>query len=272
MTHALAPTKAVIMARGLGTRMRAPDAAAQLTEDQAKVAASGVKAMIDVGRPFMDYLLSSLADAGFTEVCLVIGPEHDAVREYVCSLPASRLKVTTAIQAEPKGTADAVAAAESFAAGDRILVLNSDNYYPAEVLAALREAPGSATVGFDRQALIAGSNIPAERISAFALMRTDSNRLTHIIEKPAPHDLARYGATAAVSMNCWLFTPAIFDACRRVQPSPRGELEIVDAVRLALAGGEVFTVVPAAAGILDIGSRGDIAAVAAALANVEVSL
>ena len=71
---------AVILARGLGTRMRREDGAAALGDDQARVAATGVKAMIPIGRPFLDYILSGLADAGLRDVCLVIGPEHAAVR------------------------------------------------------------------------------------------------------------------------------------------------------------------------------------------------
>ena len=38
--------------------------------------------MIPIGRPFMDYALSGLADAGYAEACLVIGPEHQIVRNY----------------------------------------------------------------------------------------------------------------------------------------------------------------------------------------------
>ena len=47
--NALLPDRAVIMARGLGTRMRAADASATLAPAQAAVADSGVKAMIPVG-------------------------------------------------------------------------------------------------------------------------------------------------------------------------------------------------------------------------------
>ncbi len=57
-------TKAVILARGLGTRMRRDDAGAELSAEQASLADSGMKAMIPVGRPFLDYVLSGLADAG----------------------------------------------------------------------------------------------------------------------------------------------------------------------------------------------------------------
>lgn len=268
-----APVRAVILARGLGTRMRRADDSAQLDEQQAQVAASGVKALIDVGRPFLDYVISVLADAGVTELCLVIGPEHDMLRDYAARVTGGRVRVTTAIQAEPRGTADAVAAARDFAGDQRVIVLNSDNYYPRAALTALAEAPGSALVGFDRAALIRSSNIPADRIRAFALVAADAEgHLRDIVEKPDDETLAAYGEDAPVSMNAWLFTPAIFDACERIEPSVRGELEIIDAVRLLVAEGEAFTVVPAAVGVLDMSSRGDVAAVQAALAGIEVAL
>ena len=85
-------TKAVILARGLGTRMRRPDPAAGLDERQTSIAGTGVKAMMPIGRPFLDYVLSTIADAGFRDVCLVIGPEHDAVREYYGAGPQRLLE------------------------------------------------------------------------------------------------------------------------------------------------------------------------------------
>ncbi|MGP5363879.1 UTP--glucose-1-phosphate uridylyltransferase [Corynebacterium xerosis] len=268
-----AVTRAVILARGLGTRMRKADDAAQLDEKQAAVAASGVKALIDVGRPFLDYVISVLADVGVTEICLVIGPEHDVLREYAAASSGGRVTVTTAVQTEPLGTGDAVAAARDFAGDERVIVLNSDNYYPREALAALAAAPGSALVGFDRDALVTGSNIPSDRIRSFALVATDeAGQLQDIVEKPDEATLAAYGDQAPVSMNAWLFTPAIFDACARIEPSVRGELEVIDAVRLLVAEGEAFTVVPAAVGVLDMSSRGDVAAVQDALSGIEVRL
>lgn len=268
------PTKAVILSRGLGTRMRRPDGASRLETGQAKVASTGVKAMIPIGRPFLDYALSALADAGLREVCLVIGPEHDVVRRHYAATSLSRVTVSFAEQAEPLGTADAVLAAEAFAGEERFVVLNSDNYYPAAALARLREAPGSALAGFDRETLVRESNIDAARIAAFAVIGVDGEgRLEDITEKPDPATLERLGPDAPVSMNAWLFTPAIFEACRRTRPSSRDELEITDAVRVAMADlGEHFDVVPVSEGVLDLSSRDDIASVQQRLAGVEVAL
>jgi glucose-1-phosphate thymidylyltransferase len=183
--------KAVILARGLGTRMQKPDDSAQLTEEQREVAKTGVKALIPIDRPFLDYVISAVADAGYRSVCLVIGPEHDEIRNYYASLDCRRVNIEFAIQAKPLGTSDAVAAAEKFAAEDDFCVINSDNYYPLQALQALRELDGPGLAAFDREAMLAGSNIPPERIEKFAIVQTDSDGcLTKIIEKPGPSVIA----------------------------------------------------------------------------------
>ena len=132
--------KAVILARGLGTRMRKSDDSAVLDLAQMDAAGSGVKAMIPIGKPFLDYVLSMLADAGYSLVCLVIGPEHQVIRDYyTIQSPPKRVQIDFAIQEKPLGTADAVLAAKEFAGGDLFLAINSDNYYPLTALSAMRE-------------------------------------------------------------------------------------------------------------------------------------
>jgi len=267
--------KAVILARGLGTRMRKADASAELSDEQATVADIGLKAMIPIGRPFLDYVLAGLADAGYRRLCLVIGPEHQQVRDYYARLRPARVRVEFAVQAEPLGTADAVAAAEDFAAGQPILVINSDNYYPVEALRALREGiDTSGLAAFRREGLLRGSNIDPERISKFAVVETDdSARLVRIIEKPTERDIRSVGEPVCLSMNCWRFAPAIFEACRSIRPSVRGELELPDAVQYAMETlHEPFSVLTFDAAVLDLSSRNDVAGVKARLADVEVRL
>ncbi|HYW49209.1 MAG TPA: sugar phosphate nucleotidyltransferase [Gemmatimonadaceae bacterium] len=266
--------KAVILARGLGTRMRKQDAGAQLDAAQSQVADGGVKAMIPIGRPFLDHAMSALADAGITDVCLVIGPEHQAIRDYYAKVELHRVRVHFAIQPTANGTAGAVAAAEQFAAGDTVLVMNGDNYYPVTACRELAALGASGTVGFDLDALIAHSNIPAERVRQFALLQRDADGyLTSIIEKP---DQATYDTLvrdSLVSMNVWSFSPVIYEACRRVQPSVRNELELQDAVRIATSElGERIRVLYSEEGVLDLSTRGDIESVARVLRDRPVNL
>ena len=265
--------RAVVPARGLGTRMRKADPAVHLDPARAAAAEGGIKALIPIDRPFLDYVLSVVADAGFRRVCLVVGPEHHQVREYYTQLRPRRLQIEFAIQAQPLGTADAVAAAEAFAAGEEFLAINSDNYYPLSALQALHDASRPALAAFDRQAMLEGSNIPPERLPKFAVVEADQeNRLRRIVEKPDAATLRRLGSPLGVSMNCWRFGPAIFAACRAIAPSPRGELELTDAVQYAIDHGSSFDVIWCKAPVLDLSSRGDIAPVASRLAGKEVNL
>jgi dTDP-glucose pyrophosphorylase len=246
-------------------------AGARVDAAQAEAADRGVKAMIPIGRPFLDYVLSALADAGYTEACLVIGPEHGAMREYYeRTAPPRRMRVSFAIQAEPRGTADALLAAEAFASvRPGYLVMNADNYYPVEELRRLRELDEPGTVLFEPDALIRESNIPAERIRAFALgALTNDGYLARLIEKPSDADVQALGADALVSMNFWRLTAGFLDNCRRVQPSPRGELELPNAVRDAVAEGMRIRVLRGTTGVLDLSRRDDIASVAERLRDV----
>ncbi|MAE60790.1 MAG: glucose-1-phosphate thymidylyltransferase [Planctomycetaceae bacterium] len=269
--------KAVILARGLGTRMRVDDDQAAMTATQAAVAGTGVKALIPVGtgRPFLDYVMNALADAGYRHICLVIGPEHDAVREYYDGEAGlSRLTVEYAVQADPLGTANAVASAETFAAGDSLLVINSDNYYPSEATAALAALSEPGLAMFDRQAMVTGSNIEADRIAKFAVVQVDDDGyMSRIIEKPDAATMASLTDPIGVSLNCWRFDGSIFEACRSIEKSKRGEFELPDAVEYSMRHlGRRYRAVPVKLPVLDLSSRSDIAGVADRLAAVEVAL
>ena len=86
-------------------------------------------------------------------------------------------------------------------------------------------------------------------------------------------DLTRFNRGFYVSMNCWRFDTRIFDACRRVGLSPRGELELPLTVQQAIDDGRFpVEAVLSEAGVLDLSGRADIAAVAQRLAGVEVRL
>jgi glucose-1-phosphate thymidylyltransferase len=253
--------RAVVLARGLGRRMQEADRSAALTPEQRRAADAGLKAMMPVrGRPFLDYVLSSLADAGIGQVALVVAPDHQAVRQYYADRPPARVRVDFVVQEQPLGTANALLAVESWCAGSPFLAMNADNLYPPAALAALAalDAPGLPV--FARDELVRSSNIPADRVRAFALVEVDAaGRLLRIVEKPDPAHVAAAGSAALVSMNCWRFDSRIFDACRAVPRSARGEYELPEAVGVAVAGGVRFETFPAVGPVLDLSRRADAA-------------
>ena len=270
-------TKAVVLAAGRGTRMQANDDT-QLSPEQAAAARAGAKAVMPVagGRPFLDYVLASLADAGFTDVCIVIRPDDEIIRGRYGSGAGqllTRLRVSFAVQQTPIGTADALLASEEFVAGEQFVVMNSDNYYPVAGLRRLREADGPAMLAFSRAGLLRDGQIPAERLARYAALEIDSDGyLTDVIEKPKDRALVER-EDALISMNVWRFSAEIFRACRDVQPSARGELELPMAVALAVRVlGMRIRALPIDAPVLDLSHRADIPAVAARLTALKVEL
>jgi glucose-1-phosphate thymidylyltransferase len=258
--------------------MRKPDESTKLGAEQTAVADIGLKAMIPMatgnGRPFLDYLLSALADAGLTDVCLVIGPEHSAVRNhYERDAVPSRIKVQFAVQEQALGTANAVLSAEEFAGDDTFAVINSDNFYPAEALSALHALAEPAIVGFDRDVLVRLGNVPAERTARFGALDVDSEGYLRRILVSPTEEMLRSGTPIYSSMNCFLFTKEIFDACREVPLSARGEYELPQAVHYAIDRKMMrFRVVRIAGPVLDMSSRADIEQVAKHLKGIEIDL
>ncbi len=265
--------KAVILARGLGTRMRRDDGAVPLDAAQAAAASAGLKSLMPLGgRPFLHYVLSALADAGYREVCLVIGPDREAVRHHFeREVTPRRLRIAVAVQERPLGTADAVLAAERFAGADPFLVINSDNYYPVEAYRALRERGEAGVAAFWRDGLVTLGNLTPERVAKFpTVVPGPDGTMARLVE--AEERRGGDGADALISMNCWMLTQPIFAACRDIPPAPSGELEIQAAVRHAMSAGVRFRVVPLRAPVLDLTARADVAYVTERLAGVHVEL
>jgi glucose-1-phosphate thymidylyltransferase len=275
--------KAVLLARGLGSRMKDDGGVATLSARQAAAADAGAKGMMPIAgrrepgaasgdaRPFLDYVLSALADAGCTSVCFVVAPEHGAIRDYYEG-PGKprRLKIEYAIQPVADGTARAVLSAESYAQRASFLVLNADNLYPALVLRALVDLDEPGLPAFERDSLVEDSGFPLERVASFAAIEVDRRGyLTRIVEKPGHRYFEAAGPDALISMNVWRFDQRIFDACRDVPLSARGEHELPEAVGLALGRGVKFKTFRARGAVLDLSRRSDVVVVSARLASVE---
>ena len=267
--------KAVLLARGLGSRMKQEADAAALSATQAAAAAAGAKGMMPIGnghtRPFLDYVLSALADAGCTEVGLVVAPDHQSIRDYYDGPGRPvRVRLSYVVQEIANGTARAVQAAQSFAAGAPFLVLNSDNLYATDVLRALVGLNQPGLPGYEREALVQESGFPPDRVISFAAIEVDdAGYLTRIIEKPGREYFDATGRHALISMNVWRFDERIFSACHDVPLSKRGEYELPEAVGLAVARGVRFRVVPAAGAVLDLSRPSDVAPVSARLSGHE---
>ncbi len=260
----------MVLARGIGRRMRAADNRAGLSPEQQRAADQGLKGMMPInGRPFLDFVLSTLADAGLSTIALVVAPGRNAAHDHYLQHPPQRVHLDFVIQQEALGTANAVLAAETWTDSAPFCVVNSDNLYPSDVLRRLAALDEPGLPLFRRDDLLRTSNIPEERVKSFALVEIDAGGyLRTIVEKPQAALLEAAGPKAPISMNCWRFDARIFKFCRELRPSERGEYELPDAVSAAVAAGVRFTTIDARGPVLDLSQRADVSDLQHRLAGV----
>ena len=197
----------VVLAAGEGTRMR------PLTADRPKP-------MLPVaGRPLIEHVLEAAVEAGASRFVVVVGYRAEAVRGHLGEAFGGR-PVDYAVQADQRGTADAVRAAGAHLDDGPFAVLAADNLYDAPSLAELfGEAPavGAAEVDDPRP---------------YGVFELDGDRVVGVVEKPAdpPSDL--------VNASAYVFEAAARDWLD-VEASDRGEFELTDVLARQIDAAEV---------------------------------
>ena len=107
--------EAIVLAGGFGTRLR--EVLPDLPKPMAPVA----------GRPFLEILLTSLADKGFSRVVLSLGYMADKIITYFGN-SFTGLDLIYVVEDEPLGTGGAVRLALSQCLQDHIYILNGDTF------------------------------------------------------------------------------------------------------------------------------------------------
>jgi glucose-1-phosphate thymidylyltransferase len=217
------PLKGLILSGGKGTRLR-------------PITHTSAKQLVPVAnKPVLFYGIEAMAEAGIEEVGIIIAPETGPEIEAAAG-GGSRfgVRITYIVQDEPLGLAHAVLTAEPFLGKSPFVMYLGDNLLQggiADLVAAFREhAP---------DALILLTPVPdPENYGVAELAPVDEadvrdgglGRIVRLVEKP------REPATDLALVGVYMFTAAIHDAARAIDPSPRGELEITDAIQYLVDG------------------------------------
>ncbi len=267
----------IILAGGASSRMK-KSAAGAADSELFREATEKPKGMIAVGgdrRPFLDYLLSNIADAGYADVAIVVGARDTSIRDYYerdgAAAQFPSLRISYAPQQippgreKPLGTADAVLAALDANprwAGGSFTVCNGDNLYSVGSLRLLlHDGHRNAMIDYDR----AGLRFSEERIAQFAVLQKDPDGyLLDIVEKPTTAEIASFAdrdGRIGVSMNIFRFATDDILPCLRAVPlhPTRAEKELSAAVRLLAreTPRSVFTI-PLSEHVIDLTTQSDI--------------
>ena len=213
--------KGLILSGGAGTRLR-------------PITHTSAKQLVPVAnKPILFYGIEDMAAAGIRQIGIITGETGDEVRAAVGDGSRFGVEVTYIPQDAPLGLAHCVLIARDFLGDDDFVMYLGDNMLQQGLVefierfeADRRRADQPSFEGDHRapSAQILLSEVPDPH--RFGVAEVDAaGHVIRLVEKPEdpPSHLALVGV--------YLFTAALHEAVAAIEPSPRGELEITDAIQ-----------------------------------------
>ena len=206
-----------MLAAGRGTRMR------ELTNDLPKP-------MIEVrGKPVLQHIVEGLRDAGARRFLIIVGYHAEMVRNFFGNGQRHNVDIDYVTQTVQDGTGRVVNLARSFA-GDAPFILSY-----GDILVSPVNYKRVVDLPNDVEAIITVTR--GEDVSkGGAVFVNEQMELVDLREKPKPGEPTSPWYNAGL----YAFRATIFEFIAKLEPSPRGEYELTDAIRdLAQSGKKV---------------------------------
>lgn len=246
---------AVVPVAGLGSRLL------PATKSQPKE-------MLPVARkPVVQYVVEELAAAGARNLLFVTGRGKAAIENHFDPDRALRdaleragnngllrtldferlsLNIHYTRQSAPLGLGDAIRRGESFVGREPFFVALGDSIIGLGGRSTITRRMAEAYVERAADVVIAVEEVAAEEVGQYGIVVPGGGSrgggtfpIRSLVEKPSPQAAP---SRLAVSGR-YIFSPGIFAKIARVQPDPRGEIQITDAIRMtAEDGGRVLGV------------------------------
>ena len=213
--------KGIVLAGGTGTRL------SPLTN---KLQSKQLLPVYD--KPMIFYPIETLRSIGIVDI-LIITTLHEAERfeEFLGDGSRFGVNLTYKIQPKPAGIADAFNVGREFVDGDNVALILGDNIYVGDIQATIGCAPGK----FD----LPGATLFAAEVDhpeRYGVFKYTDNKLDCVIEKPTTY-VSNLAAT-----GLYVFDHTVARRVKKLVPSARGELEIVDIINQYISEGEATVI------------------------------
>jgi len=202
--------KAIILAGGTGTRM------SPLTK------AVNKQLLPIYDKPLIFYPLSILMLSKIKEILIIVNKGQ--LSQYKKIIPNGDnlgIKIKYAEQSSPKGLADAFIVGEKFIGKDNVALILGDNFFYGQNLTKKLQ---------DCAKLSSGAKILLHKVSNPALYGVakinKKNKIVNLKEKPK-----KFFSDLAVT-GLYYFDNKVIEYAKKLKPSKRGELEIIDILNI----------------------------------------
>lgn len=187
------------------------------------------KAMILLlGAPAVEHVLRRLVMAGINDFVIVTRYLAERIEDYLGDGSSLDANITYVRQSDNYGTGQALLETREAVGSQTLLMTYGDILTPAcnysGALAVFDETSADAVVTLNE--------VP-DPCRGGAVQVGDDGRVTGIIEKPPAGVVSSHWNSSGILV----FKPVIFDCLERIGLSPRGELELPDAVNLMIEDG-----------------------------------
>jgi len=206
--------KALVLSGGMGTRLR------PLTHSMPK------QLVPIANKPVLVHCLQHIADAGITEVGIIVGDRGTEIREALDSQAPPELTITYLPQDAPFGLAHCVLIAREFLGDDDFVMYLGDNMISSSLTELSTEFR---------------THRPAAQL---VVTPVDNPRESGVVELAggglvrAVHEKPEEPPTNLAITGIYFFTPAIHRAIDNITIGRRGEWEITDAIAWLIEQGE----------------------------------
>lgn len=205
--------KGIILHGGYGTRL------GPLTQ-------IGPKQLIPLAnKPMSQYALDDLTNSGITEVAIIVGDVFpEKVKNFYGDGSKFGTNITYIHQDKPRGISHAIGLCKEFVGDDKFVVYLGDNVMRKDLNSYVEKFQSS-----EHDCMILLSDV--DNPSQFGIAEFENDKIIKISEKP------KQTTSNKAVIGIYFLTPNFFNIISILQPSKRGELEITDALQIALERG-----------------------------------
>lgn len=210
-------TKGIILAGGCGSRLY-------------PLTLSINKQLLPIyDKPLMYYPLTTLMLAGIRDILIITNPKDlKAVKDLLGTGERLGIKISYDVQEKPNGLPEAFIIAEKFIEKKPVAMILGDNFFHGQGLTGILHSQARNLVGSN---IFVNNVDDPERYGVVIL--GDNEKILDIEEKP------KNPKSNLAITGLYYFDGSVSERAKKLKPSERGELEIVDLIKSYMQKGNV---------------------------------